>query len=146
MKICKKCGAQNQDVAVVCKSCGSTALREATQEELEEDTAAFVDEKKPYHIVPSFIFSFLAIAVASAKDLFTIDPEDEAFKHSNYYMQFVFVGIAIAIAILSAVCLRGVFKKKPIPLMTIFAIFLCIATFALLAFDCVLLAYIIPKL
>ena len=144
MKVCPKCSARNQDYAVVCKSCGASLGSVAITEEKEE---VYTEEKKPYHLGLSFLFSFLALISSTVKELFPVKEDAEGFKTSNFYIYLLSVAVGVVFAILAVRCLRGLFAKKPLPLMGIFAIMLCVAAFAVLAFDLVLtIFYVIPDM
>ena len=144
MKVCPKCDARNQDHAVVCKSCGASLSSVAITEEKEE---VYTEEKKPYHLGLCFLFSFLALISSTVKEIFPVSADAEGFRTSNYFIYIASVIVGIVFAILAARCLRGLFKKKPLPLMGIFAIMICIAAFAVLAFDLILtIFYVIPDM
>ena len=81
------------------------------------------------------------------KELFPVKEDAEGFKTSNFYIYLLSVAVGVVFAILAVRCLRGLFAKKPLPLMGIFAIMLCVAAFAVLAFDLVLtIFYVIPDM
>lgn len=144
MKVCPKCDARNQDFAVVCKSCGASLSSVAITEEKEE---VYTEEKKPYHLGLSFLFSFLALISSTVKEIFPVKEEAEGFRTSNYFIYLASVAVGIVFAIFAVRCLRGLFKKKPLPLFGIFAVMFCIAAFAVLAFDLVLtIFYVIPDM
>lgn len=141
MKICPKCNSQNSNNAVVCKNCGGS-LNEIS----EQDDIQYKEEKPPYHIGLSFLFSFLSIIAGTCKEFFTITEGEEGYRTSNYFIYLACIAVALALAIIAARCLKGIFAKKPLPLLGIFAIMFCIATFALLVFDFITLIYVIPDM
>ncbi len=138
MKTCAKCGAQNANNAAVCKSCGEDLNTVAVSEEV-----LTLADKPPYKIVPSIIFSLAAILLSSAKLLLALNPANEDYKQINYTLHFCAIGISLILAIVSAILLRGLFSKKPVPMLGVFAMMLTVIAFVILVFDGLNLPYVI---
>ncbi len=130
MKICPKCNAQNANNAPVCKSCGSN-LNEA----VVTDKLAEYDDSRPYHILPAFLLSLAAVIIGGLKLLLSLNPEQDGYKLSNYYLYFIAVGLSLVMTIVAAILLRGLLKKRPVPMAGILTLMLVIASFAILVFD-----------
>ena len=136
MKICPKCDAQNANSAPVCKHCGANLNETAVIDE-----AVIVQEKPPYNLNLALLFALLSFVSLVIPVWFPVD-DAEAFMGmdlspyipvDNLIIQIVFSCVALVFLVISAIFLRGIFKKKPAPGKGIF-IFMILIVCGMLLF------------
>lgn len=140
MKNCPKCNAPNANTASTCKHCGADLNAKP-----EVEQAVLAEEKPTYHIGLAFLFLAISFIGSAVKMLFSLDINSIAFKMSNYTVYFICVAIGVIFLIPGLYCMRGLFKKKPLPGKAIFLIMFASMCIILIFLDLISLPGVISE-